>query len=165
MSNYLTPEGARKLADELRELMSVTRPKIVSEVAEAAAHGDRSENAEYIYGKKRLREIDRRVRFLTKRLESAVVVDPKEQARGASESGAEAVVRFGATVEVATEEGDRRSYRLVGADEADAARGRVSFASPIGKALLKRRVGDVVVVDRPAGQLELEILSVRYTED
>lgn len=151
---YLTPEGAKKLSDELRQLLSVERPKTVQEVADAAAQGDRSENAEYIYGKKRLREIDRRVRFLTKRLESAVVVQPGEQSGD--------VVRFGATVEVEDEDGNRKQYLLVGPDESDPAQGRLSFQSPIGRALLKRKVGDVVVVQRPAGEIELEILSVRY---
>jgi len=151
---YLTPEGAKKLSDELRQLLSVERPKTVQEVADAAAQGDRSENAEYIYGKKRLREIDRRVRFLTKRLESAVVVQPGEQSGD--------VVRFGATVEVEDEDGNRKKYLLVGPDESDPAHGRLSFQSPIGRALLKRKVGDVVVVQRPAGEIELEILSVRY---
>jgi transcription elongation factor GreB len=152
--NYLTPEGARKLSEELRHLLHVERPKVVQEVSEAAAQGDRSENAEYIYGKKRLREIDRRVRFLTKRLESAVVVKPEEQAGD--------VVRFGATVEVEDEEGQRRTYLLVGPDESDPAQGKLSFKSPIGRSLLKRRVGDVVVVQRPAGEIELEIKSVSY---
>jgi transcription elongation factor GreB len=151
---YLTPEGAQRLSDELRHLLSVERPKTVQEVADAAAQGDRSENAEYIYGKKRLREIDRRVRFLSKRLESAVVVKPGEQTGS--------VVRFGATVEVEDEDGNRRQYLLVGPDESDPDQGKLSFQSPIGRALLKRKVGDVVVVQRPAGEIELEILSVRY---
>ena len=152
--NYLTPEGAKKLSDELRHLLSVERPKIVQEVADAAAQGDRSENAEYIYGKKRLREIDRRVRFLTKRLDSAVVVKPEEQTGD--------IVRFGATVEVEDEDGNRRKYLLVGPDESDPDQGKLSFQSPIGRALLKRKVGDVVIVQRPAGEIELEIVSVRY---
>src|SRR6187551_3979545 len=108
MPNYLTPEGAKKLQTELNQLLNVDRAKVVHEVAEAAAQGDRSENAEYIYGKKKLREIDRRVRFLTKRLESAVVVKPGEQSGD--------VVRFGATVEVEDEDGNRRKYLLVGPD-------------------------------------------------
>jgi transcription elongation factor GreB len=152
--NYLTPEGAEKLSEELRRLMGVERPKTVQEVADAAAQGDRSENAEYIYGKKKLREIDRRVRFLTKRLESAVVVKPGEQSGD--------VVRFGATVEVEDEDGNRRKYLLVGPDESDPAQGKLSFQSPMGRSLLKRKVGDVVVVKRPAGEIEVEILSVRY---
>src|SRR5688500_16980822 len=123
--NYLTPEGAKQLADELNRLMSVDRPKVVREVAEAAAQGDRSENAEYIYGKKRLREIDRRVRFLTKRLDAAVVVRPEEL-------GGEDVVRFGALVEVRDENGKCTTYSLVGPDESDPSRGKLSFQSPMG---------------------------------
>ena len=152
--NYLTPEGAEKLSEELRRLMQVERPKTVQEVADAAAQGDRSENAEYIYGKKKLREIDCRVRFLTKRLESAVVVKPGEQSGD--------VVRFGATVEVEDEDGNRRKYLLVGPDESDPDQGKLSFQSPMGRSLLKRKVGDVVVVKRPAGEIEVEILSVSF---
>jgi transcription elongation factor GreB len=152
--NYLTPTGAKQLADELQHLLYVERPKVVREVAEAAAQGDRSENAEYIYGKKRLREIDRRVQFLTKRLDSAVVVRPEELGGD--------VVRFGATVEVEDEAGDRKTYFLVGPDESDPARGKLSFQSPMGQALMKRRVGDVVVVKRPAGEIEIEIVALRY---
>jgi transcription elongation factor GreB len=152
--NYLTPEGANKLSEELRRLLNVERPKVVQEVAEAAAQGDRSENAEYIYGKKRLREIDRRLRFLTKRLDSAVIVKPNEQQGD--------VVRFGATVEVLDEAGNRRKYLLVGPDESDPAQGKLSFHSPMGRSLLKRRVGDTIVVERPAGPIELEIVSVSF---
>jgi transcription elongation factor GreB len=152
--NYLTPAGARQLAEELQRLVSVERPKVVREVAEAAAQGDRSENAEYIYGKKRLREIDRRVMFLTKRLDSAVVVRPEELGGD--------VVRFGAMVEVRDEEGQQKRYFLVGPDESDPARGKLSFQSPMGQALMKRRVGDVVIVKRPAGEIELEIVSLEY---
>jgi len=155
-TNYLTPEGARKLSEELRHLLGVVRPKVVQEVADAAAQGDRSENAEYIYGKKRLREIDRRVRFLTKRLESAEVVQVADQGGN--------VVRFGATVEVEDEDGKRRKYTLVGPDESDPSRGMLSFKSPMGRSLLKRRVGDVVVVQRPVGDIELEIISVSFGE-
>lgn len=152
--NYITPEGARKLSEELARLRSVERPKTVQEVADAAAQGDRSENAEYIYGKKRLREIDRRMHYLTKRLESAVVVDPKEK-RGDK-------IFFGATVELEDEEGKNRVYRIVGEDEIDSANGHISWRSPLGRALLGKREGDVVTVKRPAGELELEILAVRY---
>ena len=152
--NYLTPAGAKQLSDELNRLMSVERPKVVREVAEAAAQGDRSENAEYIYGKKRLREIDRRVRFLTGRLDAAVVVRQEELGGD--------VVRFGAVVVVADEEGQRKTYRLVGPDESDPASGKLSFQSPMGQALMKRRVGDVVMVRRPAGEIELEIVSLSY---
>jgi transcription elongation factor GreB len=150
--NYITPEGAERLAEELRRLVQRERPRVVQEVADAAAQGDRSENAEYIYGKKRLREIDRRVRFLTKRLDAAVVVRPDAARKDA--------VFFGATVEVEDEEGKRARYTLVGADETDPANGKVSWQSPIGRALLKRKVGDVVTVLRPAGEIELEILGI-----
>ncbi len=152
--NYLTPEGAKKLQDELRQLAVIERPRVVGEVADAAAQGDRSENAEYTYGKKRLREIDRRLRFLTKRLEDAVVIRPGDI------SGSE--VRFGATVEVRDEEGETRRYTLVGPDESDPARGMLSFQSPIGKALLKKKVGEFARVVRPAGEVELEVLSVSF---
>ena len=154
MPNYLTPAGHKQLADELARLMTVERPKVVREVAEAAAQGDRSENAEYIYGKKRLREIDRRVQFLTRRLDAAVVVRPEELGGD--------VVRFGACVDVQDEDGNVKTYTLVGPDESDPASGKLSFQSPLGQALMKRRVGDVVVVKRPAGEIELEIVALRY---
>ncbi len=154
MKSYITPEGAAKLTAELRQLLEVERPKTVDEVATAAAHGDRSENAEYKYGKLRLRDIDRRIRFLQKRLDAIEVVDPKKQ------SGA--VVFFGATVEVEDEDGGRKRYQIVGEDESDPGRGRVSYVSPIGRALLKRKVGDIVTVRRPAGDLELEITGISY---
>jgi len=152
--NYLTPEGAKKIADELKKLVETDRPRIVSEVSEAAAQGDRSENAEYIYGKKKLREIDRRILFLTKRLDSAVVVRREE-----SESHQ---VFFGATVEVVDEDGKKSRYTVVGADESDPSKGKLSYKSPIGRALMKKKVGDVVTVVRPAGEIDLEILSIRY---
>jgi transcription elongation factor GreB len=152
--NYLTPAGAKQLAEELQRLMSVERPRVVREVAEAAAQGDRSENAEYIYGKKRLREIDRRVRFLTQRLDAAVVVRPEELGGD--------VVRFGALVMVEDEQGERKSYRMVGPDESDPGEGKLSYQSPLGQALMKRRVGDVVIVRRPAGEIEIEIVSLSY---
>ncbi len=154
--NYLTPEGAKKLADELRKLVNVERTKVVQEVADAAAQGDRSENAEYIYGKKRLREIDRRIRSLTNRLENAVVVKPKAQAGPAD------VVRFGAQVEIEDENGQRRTYVLLGPEESDPDNGRLSFKSPLGQSLMKRRVGDVVTVKRPAGDIDVEIVSISY---
>jgi transcription elongation factor GreB len=156
VANYLTPEGAKKLADELNHLMSVARPKIVQEVADAAAQGDRSENAEYIYGKKKLREIDRRVRFLSKRLESAVVVKPGEVTGNR--------VRFGANVEVRDENGKVSRYLLVGPDEADPGQGKLSFQAPLGKALMNKQVGDVIVVQRPMGEIEIEITGVSYGE-
>lgn len=156
-SNYITKDGAKRLADELRKLVEVDRPRVVQEVSDAAAQGDRSENAEYIYGKKRLREIDRRIHFLQKRLDAAVVVRAEEQRAD--------VVVFGATVEVEDEDGKRARYTLVGADESEPARGRLSWKSPVGRALLKKRVGDVVLVQRPAGEIELEILSIRVGEE
>jgi transcription elongation factor GreB len=155
--NYLTPEGAKKLSEELDQLMRVQRPKVVQEVAEAAAQGDRSENAEYTYGKKRLREIDRRVRFLTKRLESAVVVKP-------GEVGGDRV-RFGARVELRDENGKTSRYLLVGPDEANPTEGKLSFQSPLGKALMNKSVGDVITVQRPMGEIEVEITQIGYTED
>jgi transcription elongation factor GreB len=152
--NYITPEGAKKLSDELVRLRTVERPKTVQEVADAAAQGDRSENAEYIYGKKRLREIDRRLNYLSKRLDKAVLVDPTQQ-RGDR-------AYFGARVEVEDEDGARRAYVLVGEDETDTAAGRISWRSPVGRALLGKRAGDVVLVRRPAGEVELEVVAVRY---
>jgi transcription elongation factor GreB len=153
MPNYLTPEGAKKLQAELNQLLNVARAKVVAEVAEAAAQGDRSENAEYIYGKKKLREIDRRIRFITKRLDAAVVV--KQEASHGE-------VRFGATVDVADENGKKATYLIVGPDEASPSDGRISFQSPLGRALMKRKVGDVVSVVRPAGEIEIEIKAIRY---
>lgn len=154
--NYLTPQGASKLQDELKQLARSERPKVVQEVAEAAAQGDRSENAEYIYGKKRLREIDRRITFLTRRLDSAQIVQPGAVAHDQ--------VRFGAHVMVEDEDGARRTYLLVGPDESDPGSGKLSYQSPIGRSLMKKRVGDVVSVKRPAGEIELEILSISYDE-
>lgn len=152
--NYITPEGARKLSEELGHLRSGERPRVVQEVSDAAAQGDRSENAEYIYGKRRLREIDRRMRYLTKRLESAVVIDPKTR------SGDK--VFFGATVDVEGEDGAKNTYAIVGEDESDSKAGRISWRSPVGRALLGKRTGDVIVVHRPLGEIELEIVGVRY---
>jgi transcription elongation factor GreB len=153
MTNYITGDGAKKLQHELARLRK-DRPKVVQDVADAAAQGDRSENAEYIYGKRKLREIDRRIHFLTKRLESAEVV----AARAAGESR----IFFGATVEIEDEDGKRASYRIVGEDEIDLARGDVSWRSPLGRALLKRTEGDVVMLKRPSGDVELTIMAVRY---
>jgi transcription elongation factor GreB len=153
--NYLTREGAKRLQEELANLRSGQRPKIVQEVADAAAQGDRSENAEYIYGKRKLREIDRRIHWLTKRLESATVVEPRTD-------GVDAVF-FGAYVEVEDEVGARAAYRIVGEDEIDLEKGHISWRSPLGRSLLKKRSGDTVVVRRPSGEVELTILSVRYS--
>lgn len=150
----ITPEGYDRIQDEMRRLWHEDRPKIVQEVADAAAQGDRSENAEYIYGKKKLREIDRRMRFLTKITQQVKVVDPK--------SNAADFVQFGATVELEDEDGKARRYMIVGEDEVDAKRGRISMKSPMGKALMGRRVGDDVLVERPAGEIELVVTGLRY---
>jgi len=152
--NYITPAGAKKLQEELTHLLLNERRKVVQEVADAAAQGDRSENAEYIYGKKRLREIDRRIRFLTKRLDTAVLVAPSQERRDGK-------AYFGATVEIEDEDGNRASYQIVGEDEIT--RGRVSWRSPIGRSLLKKAEGDTVILRRPSGEVELTVLSVRYT--
>jgi transcription elongation factor GreB len=154
--NYITPAGAKKLQEELTHLLLHERRKVVQEVADAAAQGDRSENAEYIYGKKRLREIDRRIHFLTKRLDSAVLVAPGQERRDGK-------VYFGATVEIEDEEGARTSYQIVGEDEIDLTRGRVSWRSPIGRSLLKKAEGDTVTLRRPSGEIELTVVSVKYT--
>jgi transcription elongation factor GreB len=152
--SYITPEGAKKLAAELEQLLKRERPRVVEEVSVAAADGDRSENAAYIYGKKRLREIDRRLRFLTKRLESAVVVSET--------SGRTDQVFFGAWVEVQGEDGERREYRIVGEDEVDPNVGKISWRSPLGRALLKRKKGDEVIVRRPAGETQVTVVGIRY---
>jgi transcription elongation factor GreB len=151
---YITREGARRLQDELSSLLWQQRPKIVQDVADAAAQGDRSENAEYIYGKKKLREIDRRIHWLTRRLEHATVVEPRTAAVDAA--------FFGAYVEVEDEDGTRAAYRIVGEDEIDLDRGHISWRSPLGRVLLKRRAGDTVLLRRPSGEVELTIVSVRY---
>ena len=152
--NYVSPAGYARLKAELKGLVEIERPKVVQTVSWAASNGDRSENGDYIYGKKRLREIDRRVRFLIKRLEGADVVDS---------AGRESdQVFFGATVTVTSQAGGERSFTIVGIDEADPARGRVSWISPIAKALFKARVGDVVTLRSPGGTEALEILDVRY---
>jgi transcription elongation factor GreB len=152
--NYITPAGFARLDAERRQLVEVERPQVVRTVAWAAANGDRSENADYQYGKKRLREIDRRVRFLIRRLEGATVVN--------NAGRDEERVFFGATVRVRAQDGAERQVSIVGADEVDAARGRVSWLSPIAGALLKARAGDTVALRTPAGQEELEILDVSY---
>ena len=152
--NYITPGGAQKLSDEFVRLRTIERPRTVREVTEAAAQGDRSENAEYIYGKKRLREIDRRLNYLAKRIDNAVLVDP------AAQKGDK--VFFGATVDLEDEDGAVRTYVIVGEDETDSATGRISWRSPVGRALLGKRAGDVVLVRRPAGEVEMEVRAVRY---
>jgi transcription elongation factor GreB len=153
---YITKVGFERFTKELEHLWNVERRKVVGEVTTAAAHGDRSENAEYIYGKKRLREIDRRVHYLKKLLDDAVVVDPAE--KRTSERAF-----FGAWVTVEDEDGARTTYQLVGPDEYDAGAGRISIVSPLGKALLGRKVDDTVTVRRPKGDAEITICAIHFT--
>ena len=153
--NYITPGGYARLRAELLALIDDERPKVVDIVHWAASNGDRSENGDYLYGKKRLREIDRRIRFLTKRLEIAEVVDPSVHA------GSDQVF-FGATVTYIDDEDVERTVTILGVDEADNARQQISWVSPVARALLKAREGDEVALQTPAGARSLEILSVRY---
>ena len=155
-SNYITRAGWDALEKELKYLWKEERPKVTQAVSDAAALGDRSENAEYIYGKKRLREIDRRVRFLNKRLEHLKIVYPSPQQEGK--------VFFGAWVELEDESGSEVCYRLVGPDEFDVSKGWISIDSPMARALLGKAVDDLVVVRTPEGEREYEILSIRYRE-
>lgn len=152
--HYITPEGYAKLEAEADHLWRVERPRVTREVSDAAAQGDRSENAEYIYGKKRLREIDRRVRYLTKRLDDLKVVEPTDRGDGK--------VYFGAHVRVEDEDGEISEYQVVGPDEFDAKTGRISMNSPVGSVLLGKREGDEVLVRRPKGDSHWTILGVRY---
>ena len=154
-SRYITPEGMKALRDELSELWTVERPRVTQQVADAAALGDRSENAEYIYGKKRLREIDRRVRYLAKRIDELTVVEPGQ--------GGDGRVRFGAWVEVEDEDGELATYRLVGGDEFDASRGLISIDSPVARALLGKSEGDEATVRIPRGEKTYVIVSIRYS--
>jgi transcription elongation factor GreB len=156
--NYMTPGGFQRMKDELDRLVQKERPELVATVSWAAGNGDRSENGDYIYGKKRLREIDRRIRFLIRRLDRAEVVDP---AARRDDDGADRVY-FGATVTVADAAGTERTVSIVGIDEIDTARGYISWISPMARALLKAREGDVVVVRTPAGPEELDVVAVRY---
>jgi transcription elongation factor GreB len=151
----MTPQGYARLKSELMQLLDTERPAIVKVVSWAASNGDRSENADYHYGKKRLREIDRRIRYLTKRLGTAVVVDPAE--RGDTEQ-----IYFGATVTYTTQAGEDHTISIVGMDEIDTARGRVSWISPIAKALLRKQPGDRLRLATPGGMEEIEVTDVRY---
>ncbi|MEO8040342.1 MAG: transcription elongation factor GreB [Betaproteobacteria bacterium] len=153
--NYMTPEGHHRLKEEALQLIDKERPELTKVIAWAASNGDRSENADYIYGKRRLREIDRRIRFLTKRLDIAEVLDPATREHTDT-------VYFGATVTVSDPEGREHTYAIVGVDEADVARGRISWISPLARQLLKTREGDRVVVHTPGGDETLDILSVEY---
>jgi len=158
--NYMTPGGFSRLKRELDDLVTRERPALVATVAWAAGNGDRSENGDYIYGKKRLREIDRRIRFLVRRLDQAEVVDPASRRDDDNDDQ----VFFGATVVVRDDTGATRRISIVGVDEIDVARGYVSWVSPIARALLKSREGDVVSVQTPAGAEALEVVDVRYDE-
>jgi transcription elongation factor GreB len=153
-SQYITPDGARRLREELDQLWRVERPQVTQAVSEAAAQGDRSENAEYTYGKRRLREIDRRVRFLRKRLEGMVIVDkaPADRTR----------VFFGAWVMLESDSGERSRYRIVGPDELDMAQGYISMDSPLGRALLARRLDDELTVELPGGARTFVIVEIEY---
>ncbi len=153
---YITPEGMRRLEAEAEHLWTVERPRVTAEVTAAAAQGDRSENAEYIYGKKRLREIDRRLRFLGKRIESLTVVraDPSQQGR----------VFFGAWITLEDEAGAEQRYRIVGPDEFDVARGLISVESPMARALLGKQEGDEVTVRRPKGDADFTIVAIDYED-
>ncbi len=153
--NYLTPGGWQRLRDEVRWLVNEERPQVTNIVSWAAKNGDRSENGDYLYGKKRLREIDRRIRYITKRLEVAEVVDPGQREETDQ-------VFFGATVTYATSNGEEHTIRIVGIDETDLHRGRISWVSPVARALIKSREGDTVTLSTPGGAEEIEILEVRY---
>ena len=154
---FITPQGFARIRAEYEELFGIERPKIVETVSWAASLGDRSENADYLYGKKRLREIDRRLSYLSKVMKAAKVVDPARQEQRDA-------VRFGATVELADEDDQRRVLTLVGEDEADATNGRISWAAPIARALIGARVGDERTVRLPAGEKSYEILSISYPD-
>lgn len=157
VKNYITPAGLARLQAEVRQLQTVERPKVVEIVSWAAGNGDRSENGDYIYGKRRLREIDRRLRFLLKRIEIAVPVDPKQQKNRAQ-------VFFGATVTYADGAGAEQTVRIVGIDEARSDQGEVSWVSPVARALLKAREGDVVQVRTPGGPEPIEVVKIAYSE-
>jgi len=153
--NYITPKGHQRIKDELLYLLDIARPEIVKIVHWAASNGDRSENGDYIYGKKRLREIDRRIRFLNQRLEFALIVDPSSR-----ETTDE--VYFGATVTYCNHAGEETTVSIVGIDEVDLDRGYISWISPIAKALIKKREGDEIRLQTPKGNEMIEILEVKY---
>ncbi|MBL8378660.1 MAG: transcription elongation factor GreB [Burkholderiales bacterium] len=153
--NYITPGGYAALKAEFDELYRVERPKLVETIAWAASNGDRSENGDYIYGKRRLRQIDSRIRFLSRRMEAAEVVDPARQA------GNERIF-FGATVTYSNRAGEEHTVTIVGVDEAEPSAGRISWISPVARALMKAREGDSVTLATPAGREELDVLAVRY---
>jgi transcription elongation factor GreB len=152
--NYMTPAGAERMRQELRKLRYEERPEVTRVVSWAAGNGDRSENGDYLYGKKRLREIDKRMRFLAKRLESAEIVDPLSiQAE---------YVQFGATVTIRYEDETEKTFRIVGIDEVDLSKGRISWMSPLARALMKANQGDIVTFHSPKGQQEIEVVKIMY---
>lgn len=155
VKNYITPDGYHKLHEELNQLWTQERPALVKTITWAASNGDRSENGDYIYGKKRLREIDRRIRFLRKRLELAEVINPAQRGNCGQ-------IFFGATVTVCDNDGREYTYSIVGVDEANAGSGKISWVSPLARALAKLREGDVAVLQTPGGISELEILKIHY---
>jgi transcription elongation factor GreB len=152
---FITPEGFARIRTEYEELFGIERPKIVETISWAAANGDRSENGDYVYGRKRLREIDRRLGYLAKVMKGAKVVDPAEQ-------GARDQVRFGATIELADENDTRRTITIVGDDETDAARGLIGWSAPLARAFIGARVGDERIVRLPAGEKSYEVVAIRY---
>jgi transcription elongation factor GreB len=154
---FITPEGFARIRGEYEQLFGTERPKLVDTIAWAAGNGDRSENGDYIYGRKRLREIDRRLSYLSKVMKQAKVVDPANQEQRDT-------VRFGATVELADEDDERRILTLVGEDEADASAGRISWSAPIARALVGAKVGDERIVRLPAGEKSYEIMEIRYPD-
>ena len=154
---FITPQGFARVRSEYEELFGIERPKIVETISWAAGNGDRSENGDYIYGRKRLREIDRRLGYLAKVMKAAKVIDPAEQA-------ARDQVRFGATIELADEEDARRTITLVGDDEADAGNGRIAWSAPLARAFVGARVGDERLVRLPAGEKSYEVLAISYPE-
>jgi transcription elongation factor GreB len=158
VKNYITPTGLQRLVDERRFLLTRERPAVTQVVAWAAGNGDRSENADYQYGKRRLREIDRRIRFLTKRIDAAEVVDPEAPRSGRAATH----VFFGATVRYANTVGTERTVRIVGVDEVDLDREYISWVSPLARALMKSKAGDRVILRAPRGTDQLQILDVRY---
>jgi transcription elongation factor GreB len=156
--NYITPRGQRRLLDELKWLLDTERPEVTVTVSWAAKNGDRSENGDYLYGKKRLREIDRRIRFLNKRLDAAEVVDPRLSREDPTQ------IFFGATVTIAHADGREQTVCIVGVDEIDTARGHISWISPLARCLIKAREGDTVLLHAPGGVEELDIIEVRYED-
>jgi len=152
--NYITPKGHQKLVDELEQLLRIERPEVTKLIQWAASNGDRSENADYIYGKRRLREIDRRIRFLSGRLDAAQIVDP---VKTQSEK-----IQFGATVKTLNENGETKVFTIVGVDEVDTAKGRISWQSPIGRNLIGKMEGEEVTIRIPAGEMVYEIVSIIY---